>query len=94
MIDYNKIRYYICMRENKFIFYLYRRKEHTSILSMYVLCNPSHDKRKRGRPRLLYSKYIENITGLGEIREIAAPAQDRLSRRGLVVGWCSRTQPI
>jgi hypothetical protein len=61
------------------------RSDLDGISRRYALYWPPHGKRKRGRPRLLYHKYIEQLTGKTNIEEITNLAQDRVGWRGLAV---------
>lgn len=58
------------------------------IVSNYAIYCPQHGHRSRGRPRLTYSRYISNITGVKDVAELRNTAQDRQLWRDLVVG-CS-----
>jgi len=69
------------------------RKNCTTIPHTYALYMPSHGKRKRGRPRLEYLQYIENVTGLKGVQSIVDTAQNRENWRMLVVDCGSCAQP-
>jgi len=70
------------------------RKNCTSIPHTYALYMLLHGRRKRGRPRLQYLKYIENVTGLKGVRTIIVDtAQNRKNGRMLKVDCGSCTQP-
>ena len=69
------------------------RSEHSSIPYVYALYFPLHGKRKRGRPRLQFLRYIEEVTGLTGERAIADAAQDRDGWRRLVIGSSICTKP-
>ena len=67
------------------------RSDIDGIPRRYALYWPSHGKRKRGRPRLLYHTYVEHLTGKGSIEEINIAAQNRDGWRNLVFGCCNST---
>ena len=67
------------------------RKQNDDLPRKYILYHPEQGRRKRGRPRLLYHKYIEKLTGR-TCSQLVNMAQDRDEWRSLVVG-CA-TQPI
>ena len=53
------------------------RSDPEGIPRKYALYWPPHGQRKRGRPRLLYHKYIQDMTGHDSTDEIICAAQDR-----------------
>ena len=70
------------------------RQDEDSTLHRFAIYCPQHGKRKRGRPRLLFHKYMQQVTGLDDPEALKSAAQDRDGWRQLVVGCCSLTQPI
>ena len=69
------------------------RKGPQNMPRLYALYVPAHGRRKRGRPRLLYNKYVERITGLSGEQDLEDAARSRDGWRDLVVGWSLRDQP-
>ena len=58
-------------------------------MRLYALYAPAHGKRKRGRPRLQFRTYIEQLTGFTSSWEVSSAAQDRVGWRKLVVDCTS-----
>lgn len=69
------------------------RQDQNSFPNRYALYWPQHGKRKRGRPKLLYHKYMEQITGLNNSQSIIQAAQDRVGWNKLVIDCSSHAQP-
>ena len=81
-------------RQLKFIGYLLRLPNDEPALA-YALYVPSHGKRKPGRQRTLFPKYIQcllgDITSMLNLGQLTAMAHDRCSWRKLVVA-CSAAE--
>ena len=45
----------------------------------YVLYNPDHGHRRRGRPRLLYTKYIQPLTGVTNLANLDERERERMT---------------
>ena len=69
------------------------RQDPSLICQRYALYWPQQGKRKRDRPKLLFHKYVAQITGLDSQQAITRAGQDRDSWRELVVGCCKHAQP-